>query len=126
MGLFKLMRLLRLVRVFRQILQYTEYGVAVLLLWTSGFALIAHWLSCLYFAIAILERPHLPTKVGWIDFLAAKFQMRVPFHDEDNHLDVEVPVNATGSPIKMATLDIRSQYISMLSLEIQFIHLKRI
>lgn len=44
-GLFKTARLLRLVRVARQVDRYSEYGAAVLLLFISSFALIAHWLG---------------------------------------------------------------------------------
>lgn len=48
MGLLKTARLLRLVRVARKIDRYSEYGAAVLLLLMATFALIAHWMACIW------------------------------------------------------------------------------
>lgn len=47
-GLLKTARLLRLVRVARKIDRYSEYGAAVLLLLMATFALIAHWMACIW------------------------------------------------------------------------------
>ena len=47
-GLLKTARLLRLVRVARKIDRYSEYGAAVLVLLMSTFALIAHWMACIW------------------------------------------------------------------------------
>jgi len=49
-GLLKTARLLRLVRVARKIDRYSEYGAAVLILLMSAFALVAHWLACIWHA----------------------------------------------------------------------------
>ncbi|XP_060558376.1 potassium voltage-gated channel unc-103-like [Ruditapes philippinarum] len=70
-GLLKTARLLRLVRVARKLDRYSEYGAAMLLLLMATFALIAHWLACIWYAIGNYERPHLsPPKIGWLDELA--------------------------------------------------------
>ncbi|XP_022247096.1 potassium voltage-gated channel subfamily H member 5-like isoform X5 [Limulus polyphemus] len=69
-GLLKTARLLRLVRVARKIDRYSEYGAAVLLLLMATFALIAHWLACIWYAIGNAERPLLNPKIGWLDHLA--------------------------------------------------------
>ncbi|XP_076361648.1 voltage-gated inwardly rectifying potassium channel KCNH6-like isoform X2 [Tachypleus tridentatus] len=69
-GLLKTARLLRLVRVARKIDRYSEYGAAVLLLLMATFALIAHWLACIWYAIGNAERPLLNHKIGWLDHLA--------------------------------------------------------
>lgn len=69
-GLLKTARLLRLVRVARKIDRYSEYGAAVLLLLMATFALIAHWLACIWYAIGNAERRHVDSKVGWLDILA--------------------------------------------------------
>jgi len=70
-GVLKTARLLRLLRVARRIDQYSEYGAAVLILLMATFTLIAHWLACVYYAIAFYERPHLnETKIGWLYKLA--------------------------------------------------------
>ncbi|XP_054715390.1 potassium voltage-gated channel subfamily H member 7-like [Uloborus diversus] len=69
-GLLKTARLLRLVRVARKIDRYSEYGAAVLLLLVATFALIAHWLACIWYAIANAERSMQEPKIGWLDALA--------------------------------------------------------
>ena len=70
-GLLKTARLLRLVRVARKLDRYSEYGAAVLLLLMATFALIAHWLACIWYAIGNVERPYLAEpKIGWLDELA--------------------------------------------------------
>ncbi|CAB3402097.1 unnamed protein product [Caenorhabditis bovis] len=57
-GLLKTARLLRLVRVARKLDRYSEYGAAVLLLLMATFALIAHWLACIWYAIGSAELAH--------------------------------------------------------------------
>lgn len=90
-GLLKTARLLRLVRVARKIDRYSEYGAAVLLLLVAAFALVAHWLACIWlvhnlgtmsqsistylinttrYAIGNAERSTLVHKIGWLDVLA--------------------------------------------------------
>ncbi|KAF2363752.1 Ion transport domain [Trinorchestia longiramus] len=69
-GLLKTARLLRLVRVARKVDRYSEYGAAVLFLLMATFALIAHWLACIWYAIGSAERPRLEHKIGWLDHLA--------------------------------------------------------
>ncbi|XP_053373447.1 potassium voltage-gated channel subfamily H member 7-like isoform X2 [Mercenaria mercenaria] len=70
-GLLKTARLLRLVRVARKLDRYSEYGAAFLLLLMATFALIAHWLACIWYAIGNYERPYLSDpKIGWLDELA--------------------------------------------------------
>lgn len=94
-GLLKTARLLRLVRVARKIDRYSEYGAAVLVLLMATFALIAHWLACIWYAIGNAERPILKAKIGWLDSLA---------------LDTQQPYfpNNTGGP------SIKSRYITAL------------
>lgn len=48
-GLLKTPRLLRLMRIARRMDQYSEYGAAVLFLLLAVFALVAHWLACLFY-----------------------------------------------------------------------------
>nr|XP_050854369.1 potassium voltage-gated channel unc-103 isoform X20 [Vespula vulgaris]XP_050854378.1 potassium voltage-gated channel unc-103 isoform X20 [Vespula vulgaris]XP_050854388.1 potassium voltage-gated channel unc-103 isoform X20 [Vespula vulgaris]XP_050854396.1 potassium voltage-gated channel unc-103 isoform X20 [Vespula vulgaris] len=94
-GLLKTARLLRLVRVARKIDRYSEYGAAVLLLLMASFALIAHWMACIWYAIGNAERPTLKSKVGWLDILANDTH-QFYFH------------NNTGGP------SIKSRYITAL------------
>ncbi|XP_049635009.1 potassium voltage-gated channel subfamily H member 6 isoform X2 [Suncus etruscus] len=68
-GLLKTARLLRLVRVARKLDRYSEYGTAVLFLLMCTFALIAHWLACIWYAIGNVERPYLDPNIGWLNSL---------------------------------------------------------
>ncbi|XP_017781968.1 PREDICTED: potassium voltage-gated channel subfamily H member 6-like isoform X3 [Nicrophorus vespilloides] len=92
-GLLKTARLLRLVRVARKIDRYSEYGAAVLLLLMATFALIAHWLACIWYAIGNAERPLM--NFGWLHILA-------------NDTQQYYMPNDTGGP------SIRSRYVTAL------------
>ncbi|CAF3602642.1 unnamed protein product [Rotaria sp. Silwood1] len=70
MGLLKTARLLRLVRIARKLDRYSEYGIGVLILLTATFALIAHWLACIWYAIGRLERNTHGLRITWLDELA--------------------------------------------------------
>uniref|UniRef100_A0A1I8IQK1 Ion_trans domain-containing protein n=2 Tax=Macrostomum lignano TaxID=282301 RepID=A0A1I8IQK1_9PLAT len=50
-------------------------GAAVLLLLMASFALIAHWLACIWYAIGNLERPGV--LIGWLDALANQLRRRI-------------------------------------------------
>ncbi|PAA78002.1 hypothetical protein BOX15_Mlig029388g1 [Macrostomum lignano] len=80
-GLLKTARLLRLVRVARKLGKYSEYGAAVLMLLMATFALIAHWLACVWYAIGNLERPILPQPIGWLDQLADQTEQHYKRND---------------------------------------------
>ena len=95
-GVLKTARLLRLLRVARRIDQYSEYGAAVLLLLMATFTLIAHWLACIFYAIAYVERPSLKEPISWLDQLAETTNR--PYLDN---------VSTSGP-------DIRSKYITAL------------
>ncbi|XP_035706356.1 potassium voltage-gated channel subfamily H member 6 isoform X3 [Folsomia candida] len=82
-GLLKTARLLRLVRVARKIDRYSEYGAAVLLLLMATFALIAHWLACIWYAIGNAERTFSNPGIGWLDHLANDTHQFYGF-DENN------------------------------------------
>ncbi|XP_029443837.1 potassium voltage-gated channel subfamily H member 2 [Rhinatrema bivittatum] len=72
-GLLKTARLLRLVRVARKLDRYSEYGAAVLFLLMCTFALIAHWLACIWYAIGNMEcsmgNAH---NIGWLYTLGSQ------------------------------------------------------
>jgi hypothetical protein len=65
-GLLKSARLLRLVRVSRKLDRYSEYGLAVVVLLTCLFTLVAHWLACIWHAIGQNE---VKLGYGWIAVL---------------------------------------------------------
>ena len=75
-GLLKTARLLRLVRVARKLDRYSEYGAALLLLLMFGFALIAHWLACVWYAIGNIERQSENGRsLGWLYILGIQTEM---------------------------------------------------
>ncbi|XP_037395447.1 potassium voltage-gated channel subfamily H member 7 isoform X2 [Pygocentrus nattereri] len=80
-GLLKTARLLRLVRVARKLDRYSEYGAAVLMLLMCIFALIAHWLACIWYAIGNVEKPYLKDKIGWLDNLGVSIGKRYNYSD---------------------------------------------
>ncbi|MCI4384842.1 hypothetical protein PGIGA_G00043340 [Pangasianodon gigas] len=84
-GLLKTARLLRLVRVARKLDRYSEYGAAVLFLLMCTFALIAHWLACIWYAIGNVERTGSARggtlRIGWLDNLAE--QIGKHYNDSD-------------------------------------------
>uniref|UniRef100_A0A3B5AID3 Potassium voltage-gated channel subfamily H member 7-like n=1 Tax=Stegastes partitus TaxID=144197 RepID=A0A3B5AID3_9TELE len=80
-GLLKTARLLRLVRVARKLDRYSEYGAAVLILLMCIFALIAHWLACIWYAIGNVERPYLDHKIGWLDNLGVSIGKKYNYTD---------------------------------------------
>ena len=71
-GLLKTARLLRLVRVARKIDRCSEYGAAVLILLMSAFALVAHWLACIFYSIG-------SSKISFCAFLLFLFSPVVQF-----------------------------------------------
>ncbi|XP_062839750.1 potassium voltage-gated channel subfamily H member 2 isoform X2 [Anolis carolinensis] len=78
-GLLKTARLLRLVRVARKLDRYSEYGAAVLFLLMCTFALIAHWLACIWYAIGNME----DKTIGWLHSLGS--QIGKPFNESTPH-----------------------------------------
>ena len=63
-GFLKAIRLLRLNRVVRALDQYLEYGFITLILWMLFFCLCAHWMACIFFAIA--EHYDNFAEIGWV------------------------------------------------------------
>ena len=80
--MLKIIRLLRLARVVKTLEQFSEFGLAVLLALMAVFAIVGHWLACVFYAIACIERPLIPDpKYTWLDHLAEKYNM--PYYESD-------------------------------------------
>ncbi|TNN07019.1 Potassium voltage-gated channel subfamily H member 6 [Schistosoma japonicum] len=94
-GLLKSARLLRLVGIVRKLDRYSEYGASILILLTALFALIAHWLACIWYAIGHAEHLYRDPKIGWLDTLA--------IHTEQYYTD-----QPTSGP------DLKTKYITAL------------
>ena len=69
----------------------------MLLLLMAAFGLVGHWLACVFYAIAYIERQSLDEpKYSWLDHLAEKYNM--PYREN----------NSESGP------DLKSKYITAL------------
>ncbi|OWF51387.1 Potassium voltage-gated channel subfamily H member 8 [Mizuhopecten yessoensis] len=66
--LLKVARLLRLARLLQKIDRYSQYSAIVIALLMLLFALTAHWLACIWYAIGYHEMLHSPAHwtTGWL------------------------------------------------------------
>lgn len=55
MHLLKTVRLLRLLRLLQKLDRYSQYSAVVLTLLMSVFALLAHWMACVWYVIGRKE-----------------------------------------------------------------------
>ncbi|KAI1291721.1 Potassium voltage-gated channel subfamily H member 8 [Halotydeus destructor] len=72
--LLKLTRLLRLVRLFAKMDRYSQYSYIILTLLMLMFSLVAHWLACLWYVIAVEEIELNPSNwdVSWLHQLSLR------------------------------------------------------
>ena len=96
----KTARLLRLVRVARKIDRYSEYGAAVLVLLMCAFALLAHWLACIWYAIGCIEH----AEIGWIYTLGNQTNRPVIFDNMTNKMIQGPAVKEMLKKLKMLML----------------------
>ena len=62
----------------------------MLLLLVAAFGLVGHWLACVFYAIAYIERPTLPDpKYSWLDHLAEKYNMPYIEHNSESGPDLK-------------------------------------
>uniref|UniRef100_A0A8C0IPD1 Potassium voltage-gated channel subfamily H member 3 n=1 Tax=Chelonoidis abingdonii TaxID=106734 RepID=A0A8C0IPD1_CHEAB len=75
--LLKTVRLLRLLRLLPNLDRYSQYSAVVLTLLMIVFALLAHWVACVWFFIGQLEiessHSELP-EIGWLQELARRLE----------------------------------------------------
>ncbi|XP_022254138.1 potassium voltage-gated channel subfamily H member 8-like [Limulus polyphemus] len=84
MHLLKLTRLLRLARLLQKMDRYSQYSAIILTLLMLMFSLIAHWMACVWYVIALEEIDVNPIQwdVGWLHQLSNKLG-----HDLVNYTD---------------------------------------
>ncbi|NXH12600.1 KCNH4 protein, partial [Bucco capensis] len=96
--LLKTVRLLRLLRLLQKLDRYSQYSAMVLTLLMSMFALLAHWMACIWYVIGRKEMesndPH-TWDIGWL-------------HELGKRLEAPYINNSVGGP------SIRSTYIASL------------
>lgn len=121
-GVLKTARLLRLLRVIRRIEAFAEYGSAVLLLLMVTFTLIGHWLACIFYAIATMERPqlHAPIRqlainckaplVHYRQILCVKYCFKLIFNIYNNKLHFLSQHPYISSYLRLYRLDRRRHF----------------
>ena len=121
-GLLKTARLLRLVRVARKIDRYSEYGAAVLILLMSAFALVAHWLACIWYAIGFAERAGPKVRILFFFRQEANFCFQAHIGwlaGLANATDQPYTGNNTGGPSIKVTSDPDCHHLSTEKLQLQ-------
>ncbi|XP_048782735.1 potassium voltage-gated channel subfamily H member 4 isoform X5 [Lagopus muta] len=96
--LLKTVRLLRLLRLLQKLDRYSQYSAMVLTLLMSVFALLAHWMACIWYVIGRKEMESndpLTWDIGWL-------------HELGKRLEAPYINNSAGGP------SIRSAYIASL------------
>ncbi|XP_040057891.2 voltage-gated delayed rectifier potassium channel KCNH8 [Gasterosteus aculeatus] len=93
--LLKTVRLLRLLRLLQKLERYSQYSAVVLTLLMSMFALLAHWMACVWYFIGRKEMESPASwDVGWLHELAKR--LGTPYFLPS--LTSPVPVAASGFP----------------------------
>ncbi|KYO43381.1 potassium voltage-gated channel subfamily H member 3 [Alligator mississippiensis] len=75
--LLKTVRLLRLLRLLPNLDRYSQYSAVVLTLLMTVFALLAHWVACVWFFLGQLEIESSPSElpeIGWLQELARRLE----------------------------------------------------
>ncbi|XP_041939568.1 potassium voltage-gated channel subfamily H member 4 isoform X1 [Alosa sapidissima] len=75
--LLKTVRLLRLLRLLQKLDRYSQYSAMVLTLLMSMFALLAHWMACIWYVIGRKEmESHNPEvwDIGWLHELGKRLE----------------------------------------------------
>ncbi|XP_075299549.1 voltage-gated delayed rectifier potassium channel KCNH4 isoform X1 [Opisthocomus hoazin] len=96
--LLKTVRLLRLLRLLQKLDRYSQYSAMVLTLLTSMFALLAHWMACIWYVIGRREMESNDPQtwdIGWL-------------HELGKRLEAPYINSSVGGP------SIRSAYIASL------------
>ncbi|XP_074972868.1 LOW QUALITY PROTEIN: voltage-gated delayed rectifier potassium channel KCNH4 [Phalacrocorax aristotelis] len=96
--LLKTVRLLRLLRLLQKLDRYSQYSAMVLTLLMSMFALLAHWMACIWYVIGRKEMESNDPQtwdIGWL-------------HELGKRLEAPYINNSVGGP------SIRSAYIASL------------
>ncbi|KAM6474339.1 voltage-gated inwardly rectifying potassium channel KCNH3 isoform 1-T1 [Liasis olivaceus] len=120
--LLKTVRLLRLLRLLPNLDRYSQYSAVVLTLLMTVFALLAHWVACVWYFIGQREVESSPSQlpgIGWLQELARRLE--TPYYlAQRNSSGEEEPANQTTSSLNGTTWELlggpslRSAYITSL------------
>ena len=96
--MLKLTRLLRLVRLFAKMDRYSQYSYIILTLLMLMFSLVAHWMACVWFVIAVEEIELNPA--DWD--VSKSLPSSLSLHPPDTHLPRQV--GCVSSPLDSDTM----------------------
>ncbi|XP_068605843.1 potassium voltage-gated channel subfamily H member 4a [Brachionichthys hirsutus] len=103
--LLKTVRLLRLLRLLQKLDRYSQYSAVVLTLLMSVFALLAHWMACVWYVIGrkeIESSDPVTWDIGWLQELGKRLE--TPF------------INSTAGGPSVPSAYIASLYFTLSSL----------
>ncbi|XP_034046370.1 potassium voltage-gated channel subfamily H member 4a [Thalassophryne amazonica] len=103
--LLKTVRLLRLLRLLQKLDRYSQYSAVVLTLLMSVFALLAHWMACVWYVIGrkeIESSDPVTWEIGWLQELGKRLE--TPY------------INSTVGGPSMPSAYIASLYFTLSSL----------
>ncbi|XP_072253648.1 voltage-gated delayed rectifier potassium channel KCNH8 [Leuresthes tenuis] len=94
--LLKTVRLLRLLRLLQKLERYSQYSAVVLTLLMSMFALLAHWMACVWYFIGRreLESPG-SWDIGWLHELAKRLGSPYFLSSLTTQIPATVPANSS-------------------------------
>ncbi|KAM3596518.1 uncharacterized protein V6R79_015986 [Siganus canaliculatus] len=107
--LLKTVRLLRLLRLLQKMDRYSQHSTVVLTLLMSMFALLAHWMACIWYIIGKMEMEAnaYSWDIGWLHELGKRLES--PYY-------VVGGLNGTGSGPSIRSVYIASLYFTLSSL----------
>ncbi|GLD73022.1 potassium voltage-gated channel subfamily H member 8 [Lates japonicus] len=107
--LLKTVRLLRLLRLLQKMDRYSQHSTVVLTLLMSMFALLAHWMACIWYIIGKMEMEAntYNWEIGWLHELGKRLEL--PFYTIEG-------VNGTGSGPSIRSVYVASLYFTLSSL----------
>ncbi|XP_069371907.1 voltage-gated delayed rectifier potassium channel KCNH8 isoform X2 [Paralichthys olivaceus] len=107
--LLKTVRLLRLLRLLQKMDRYSQHSTVVLTLLMSMFALLAHWMACIWYIIGKMEMEANTYNwdIGWLHELGKRLES--PYFTIGG-------VNGTGSGPPIRSVYIASLYFTLSSL----------
>ncbi|XP_056153960.1 potassium voltage-gated channel subfamily H member 8 [Lampris incognitus] len=107
--LLKTVRLLRLLRLLQKMDRFSQHSAVVLTLLMSMFALLAHWMACIWYVIGKeeMEANSYSWEIGWLHELGKRLES--PF-------DPLGSVNGTSSGPSIRSIYIASLYFALSSL----------
>uniref|UniRef100_A0A6J0SRE1 Voltage-gated inwardly rectifying potassium channel KCNH3 n=1 Tax=Pogona vitticeps TaxID=103695 RepID=A0A6J0SRE1_9SAUR len=120
--LLKTVRLLRLLRLLPNLDRYSQYSAVVLTLLMTVFALLAHWVACVWYFIGQREVESSPSQlpgIGWLQELARRLE--TPYYLVQRNSSGEDPsTNRTNPSLNSSAWELlggpslRSSYITSL------------